>query len=447
MSTFLSGVLGAALAFSLRVPSIASLVALSAPPPVTAPDTATSSYMVDGIRVIHSRTNTSLVVANLYLLGGVRQTTARDAGIESFLLAVSERGTKRYPRDVLRRAMARTGSEITVQPQDDWTLVGVRTTTAELDSTWSIFADRLMNPTLEPADIQFIREQLVLALRQRADSPDATLDYLADSIAYAGHPYSLSPVGTEASVTAITPAQLRAYQHDQFVTSRMLLVVVGNVSRERVESLVHASIGRMPPGSYTWTMPDTLPTRAADAIIAPRTLPTNYLQGYFAGPPANSPDAPALRVASAVMSGRMFAEIRSKRNLTYAVSSSFRDRGVSSIGLYVTTTAPDTTIALVRSEVRAMQEGEIETELLRPLVQQFITEYFLDNETITAQADFLARAQLYRGDFRAGDRFVTELRAVTGADVQRVSRRYFRNVRWAYVGDPARVHRDKLLSF
>jgi zinc protease len=410
-------------------------------------DTATSSYVVNGIRVIHRHTNTSLVVANLYLLGGVRQTTTRNAGIESFLLAVSERGTQHYPRDVLRRAMARTGSEITVQPQDDWTLVGVRTTTSELDSTWSIFADRLMNPTLDPGDVQFIREQLVLALRQRADSPDATLDYLADSIAYAGHPYSLPAVGTEASVAGITPAQLRAYQHDQFVTSRMLLVVVGNVTREKVESLVRATIGRMPAGSYTWTMPDTIPTRPGDAIIAARTLPTNYIQGYFEGPPANSPDAPALRVAAAVMSGRMFAEIRSRRNLTYAVSASFRDRGLSSIGLYVTTTAPDTTIALMRSEVRAMQEGELETELLRPLVQQFITEYFLDNETITAQADFLARAQLYRGDFRAGDRFVAELRAVTGADVQRVSRRYFTNIRWAYVGDPTRVRRDKLLSF
>jgi predicted Zn-dependent peptidase len=101
----------------------------------------------------------------------------------------------------------------------------------------------------------------------------------------------------------------------------------------------------------------------------------------------------------------------------------------------------------MRSEIRALQQFEIETEFLRPLVQQFITEYFLDNETITAQADFLARAQLYRGDFHAGLQFVAELRAVTGADVQRVMRRYFRNIQWAYVGDPSRVRRDRLTGF
>jgi zinc protease len=410
-------------------------------------DTATTSYSVGGVRVIHRRTNESIVVANLYLLGGARQENAQTAGIENFLLAVSERGTQRYPKTVLRRAMARTGSEIIVQPREDWTLVGVRTTTQELDSTWAIFADRLMHATLDSADVEFIRDQLVSGLRQRFDTPDATLDYLADSIAWAGHPYALSDIGTVSSIDRISAAQLRTYAREQFVTSRMLLVVVGNVSREKVETLVRTTIGRLAAGSYKWTMPDTLATLPSDVVIASRMLPTNYIQGYAAGPSANSSDAPALRVAAAVLSGRLFTEIRSRRNLTYAVSSSFRDRGVTSVGLYVTTTAPDTTIALMRTEVQHLKSNELDTDLLRPLVQQFITEYFLDNETITAQADFLARAQLYHGDFHAGEHFVSDLRAVTGADVQRVARRYFRNVRWAYVGDPLRVQRERFLSF
>jgi zinc protease len=410
-------------------------------------DTATVSYVVGGVRVIQRRTTASIVAANLYLLGGVRQETARSAGIENFLLAVSERGTQKYPRDVLRRAMARTGSEINVSPNVDWTLVSVHTTTGELDSTWAIAADRLMHPTLDSTDIEFIRDQMVSGVRQRVDSPDATLDYLSDSIAYAGFPYALSPVGTESSLSHISRAELRAYQHDQFVTSRMLLVLVGNVSRAKVEALVTSTIGKLPAGNYVWTMPDTMPTRPADVVFDQRVLPTNYIQGFMNGPRANSPDAPALRIACAVLSGRMFAEIRSRRNLTYAVSANFRDRGLISMELYVTTTAPEATIPLMSDEVHELQDGEIETERLRPLVEQFITEYFLDNETITAQADFLARNQLYRGDFHAGAHFVSDLQAVTGADVRRVARTYFKDVRWAYIGDPSRVKLDMLMRF
>jgi len=407
-------------------------------------DSLTASYTVNGVRVIHRRTNTSLVVANLYLLGGVRQFTAAMAGIETFLLAASERGTARYPKASLRKAMARTGSAIGVSPGEDWTLVGIRTTTSELDSTWAIFADRLMRPTLDSAEVELVRAQMVSGVRQRADSPDATLEYLADSIAYAGQPYALAPVGDETSLSRLTLAQLRAYHTSQFVTSRMLLVVVGDVSRAKVETLVRNSIAKLPAGSYSWTMPTALAALPGDVVFARRTLPTNYIQGYFAGPPANSPDGPALRVAAAVLSGRMFAEIRSRRNLTYAVSANFRDRGLTSMGLYVTTTAPDTTLVLMKNEVRALQQSNIPTENLQPLIAQFLTEYFLDNETITAQADFLARAQLYRGDFRAGERFVTELRAVTGDDVRRVANSYLKNARWAYVGDPSRVRKERL---
>jgi zinc protease len=426
---------------------LCGILALAATSVGAQQDSTTTSYVLDGVRVIHRRTNASIVVANLYLLGGVRQTTAETAGLESFLLAVTERGTQKYPKDVLRRAMARTGSEIVVLPREDWTVVSVRTTTSELDSTWAIFADRLMHPTLDPADVEFVRGLLLSGVRQRNDSPDATLEYLADSVSFAGHPYALSPVGEERSLSRITLAQLKAYRDLQFVTSRMLLVVVGNVPRAKVEAMVHATIGQLPPGTYAWTMLDTLPVRTPDVAFARRMLPTNYIQGYYAGPRANSPDVPALRVAAAVLAGRLFTEIRSKRNLTYAVNASLRDRGVSSTGLYVTTTSPDTTIALMKVEVRAMQAAAVDTDLLRPLVQQFITEYFLDNETITAQADFLARAQLYFGDYHAGGRFVADLRAVTGADVQRVARKYFKNARWAYVGDPARVRRERLLAF
>ena len=409
--------------------------------------TATTSYTVSGVKVIHRHTNTSIVVANLYLLGGVRQLTPANAGIETFLLAVTERGTKGYARDALRRAMARTGSEIGVAPKEDWTVFGLRTTKAELDSSWAIFADRLMRPNIDTADVEFIRDQLVTGIRQRADSPDATLDYLADSITFAGSPFALDPIGSAASVSKLTVAQLKAYHKAEFVTSRMLLVVVGDIPRTKVEALITKSIGKLPAGSYSWTAPDTLPTARPDAVMLRRQLPTNYLQGYFLGPRADSPDAAPLRVATAVLSGRLFSEVRSKRNLTYAVSSSFRDHGLTSLGLYVTTTDPDQVVSIMRTEVRALKESTIDTQLLRPIIQQFITEYFLENETIGAQADFLARNQLYRGDFRAGERFVQDLRTVTGADIQRVVGRYFRNIRWAYIGDPSRIRRERLLDF
>ena len=415
---------------------------------VTAADTSTTKFVVDGITVIHRRTTTDLFVANLYLLGGVSLATEATAGLEPMLLEVSERGTTKYPGERLRRAMARTGSAIGIVPHEDYTVFGLRTTTDRVDSTWSIYADRLMHPTLTEADVAFVREQRVAALAQRADDPDALLDYLADSVAFAGHHYGYSPVGTERSVSAITAAQLREFHRAQMVTSRMLLVVVGNVTRARLEGLVHRTFGTLPAGSYRWTAPEPIGALSGSGVhLVGQRLPTNYILGWWSGPPAASEDVPALRIATAILSGRLFAEVRSKRNLTYAVEARFRDRALVSGGLYVTTTRPEETLRVMRDELRNLQTYTIKTEALAPLIQQFITEYFLDNETSGAQADFLARAELYRGDFRAGDRFVAELRGVTGEQVRRVAQQWMTRMRFTYIGNPAQVNRFTLLGF
>ncbi|MES2522792.1 MAG: hypothetical protein V4617_08860, partial [Gemmatimonadota bacterium] len=73
--------------------------------------------------------------------------------------------------------------------------------------------------------------------------------------------------------------------------------------------------------------------------------------------------------------------------------------------------------------------------------------YFLDNETNADQANLLARAALYQGDYRRAARFVDELRAVTPEDIRSAARKYMTNVRWAYVGDPARVTTARLTRF
>lgn len=424
------------------------LVSASALAAQALPDTGTIRFEVGGVRVIHRQTENNLFFAKLYLLGGTQLVTPETAGLEPLLLDVSERGTARYPGDRLRRALARTGAQMGVEATRDWTVFGVGTTTDRLDSTWAIYTDRLLRPTLAAEDVEFVRSNVVAALSQRGDDPDALLDYLADSVAFAGHPYGLSPRGTATSVGSITREQLQRFHREQMQQSRMLLVVVGNVPRAKLQQMIASTLGTLPRGDYRWTAPVTGQTRPGSSVqIEPRRLPTNYILGWWEGPPAGHPDVPALRVASAILSGRLFAEVRSRRNLTYAVEARYRDEALTSGGLYVTTTRPDTTLGIMRAEIRNLQTFEIPTENLRPLIQQFLTEYFLDNESSGEQADFLARAELYRGDFRAAERFVADLRAVTGEDVQRVARTYMRGIRFAYIGNPSQVNRFRLMGF
>jgi zinc protease len=414
-----------------------------------APDTAiTTKFDVDGVQVILRRnTANEVIAANLYFLGGARQLTPKNAGIEGLLLLASERGTRRFPGALVRQQTATLGSTISIEANSDWSAIGLHSIRTTFDSTWAIMADRVMAPTLAPAEVEIAREQLVAGARQRSTQPDDAVEELADSLLYINHPYALPATGTPASLAAITIPQLRAYHEQQFVTSRMLLVVVGNVDRPSLEKLVRGTIAKMPRGTYQWTPPPPVTSSERALAIDNRPLPTNYLRGYAVGPAATSRDYVALRVATAVLSGRLFTEVRSRRNLSYAVEAPFEERAQAVGGLYVTTVDPNAVLRIMREELTTLQTELVDPDGLKRLEQQFITEYFLKNETNADQANVLARAEVFEGDYRAADRFMDNLQRVTPEDVRRVAREYLKNFRFAYVGDASKLDRNAITRF
>jgi zinc protease len=418
-------------------------------PARTAPDTAvTSKFDVDGVTVILRRNAANEVIAaNLYLLGGARQITAANAGIEALLLLASERGTRRFPGASVRQRTATLGSTISIEANDDWSAIGLHAIRGTFDSTWAILADRVMAPTLSPGEVEIARDQLIAGARQRATHPDDAAEELADSLLYQQHPYALAATGTPASLASITVEQLRAYHAQQFVTSRMLLVVVGNVERAEVERLVRGTIATLPRGSYKWTPPPPTATTGRALAIENRSIPTNYVLGYVPGPVATNRDYVALRVATAVLSGRLYTEVRSRRNLSYDVESQFIERAQGVGGLYVTTVDPNAVLRIMRHELSTLQTETVDSEGLKRLEQQFITEYYLKNETNADQANVLARAEVFAGDYRAADRFMDDLQRVTPDDVRRVARQYLRDFRFAYVGDASKLDRSLLQQF
>jgi zinc protease len=101
----------------------------------------------------------------------------------------------------------------------------------------------------------------------------------------------------------------------------------------------------------------------------------------------------------------------------------------------------------MRRELNTLQNESVDPAGLKRLEQQFITEYYLKNETNADQANVLARAELYQGNFQASDQFMAALRKVTPDDVRRVARDYLKDFRIAYVGDPTKLDRSLLEQF
>ncbi len=412
-------------------------LAATTPGPV---DSGTTDYVVGGVHVIQRQVSANDVIAvHLYLLGGTQQVTAATAGIEPLALRAAQYGTDHYPARTWQRARARTGSVFQVEPMSDWTLVSFRGVAEQFDSTWALLADCILHPTLDSATVAVARQHMILAARARDISPDGALSQLADSVAFTGHPYGLEPSGTEASLAAISPAMLRRYVQAQYVTSRLLLVVVGNIPRAAIEAAVARTLGMLPAGTYAWHPPEAVAAhRAASLTVVQRATATNYLLGYFQGPPVTSRDYRAFELATYLLGARLSNAIRQERSLSYAAGAPFLGRALATGGIYVTTLYPAEVLPIVRAELDSMRSTEISAQGFDYFVRQFVTRSLVARGASDAQAAGLAEAQIYEGDYHKAN-VTTPFRDVSPYKLRQAAKQYMRNTQFVYLGDPTRI--------
>ncbi|MBA2503296.1 MAG: insulinase family protein [Pyrinomonadaceae bacterium] len=402
-----------------------------------------TEFDVNGLRVlVKRRAGSQSVVAGLFLRGGSRNITATNAGIEPLMLDVATEASQKFPRETLRRELARMGTTISSGSNYDYSVLSMGTTRRNFDRSWEIFTDVALRPTFAPEDFERIKNRTLIGLQSEADTPDSYLQVLQARVAYAGHPYLNEPEGTVESVRNLKPEDLRRYHSQMMQTSRLLLVVVGDLDAATVRERLAASFGRLPRGEYRPEPPPQLAFAAQTVDITARPIPTNYVQGIFAAPSLNNPDIYPMRIASSILQSRVFTEVRLRRNLSYAPDAFLRSQGANVGGIYVTAVDANQAIKVMLGEIYRMQNERIDQDDITAQVQQYLTTYYMGQETNAAQAAELALYELVGGGWRNSLDYIARLRAASPADVQRVARQYMRNLRFVVIGDPARIDKN-----
>jgi zinc protease len=99
-------------------------------------------------------------------------------------------------------------------------------------------------------------------------------------------------------------------------------------------------------------------------------------------------------------------------------------------------------ISVMLYEITRLQREPADPYEITSEVSGYLTKYYIGEETNGAQAGELAKYELVGGGWRNSLHFLERLRAVTPADVQRVSRKYMRNLRFVVLGDPKGVDKN-----
>ncbi len=413
------------------------------PAPVTDGDVTVA--WANGIKILVKRIpGAEMSALQLYIRGGARDWTEADAGVERLALAVATSGgTKELDKDAFARRLASLGSDIGSESRLDFSAIKAKSLGSRWDETFALLADTFLHPALPPAELEIARQRQLSALRHEQDSPDALLGLRVHEVVYHGHPFAHRPIGTPATVGALGLDAVRAHLARLREGSRLLFVTAGDVDPAHVVDKVRAAFGALPRGDYHEDAFPPISFAKPSLSITEKKLATNYIQGSFPVPSYRDEGYPAAAVAMSLLRFRLFEEVRTKRNLSYAPSAGLGGGTVPTGYLYVTAVDPNTTLKVMLDEARRLQNEPASDKDLAGTKATFLTHYLMQNESTDGQASMLADGELLGGDYKLARTLPDRIRAVTPAAVQAYAKKYLGRLQMVVLGDPGKI--DKAL--
>jgi zinc protease len=395
------------------------------------------SFTVNGLKVIlKQNTSNDIIAVNLIFKGGTTILEPEQAGIETLALNVALKASENYPKDKLNAELEKMNTQLTSASNPDYSGINMLCVKQNFKKSWNIFSDVILNPSFTQEDFNLAREQLISNVKQTNDNADAYLQKLFRNAFYGDHPYSIEVNGTENTLQSFTVDQLKKFFTGRKTTSQMFLVVVGNASREELELMVTDAFGSLPKGDFQMKMPPMESFNEPSIKIVQRELPTNYIQGSYPAPMRTSEEGYTMNITSSILRDRVWEEVRTKRSLSYAPTSRYGNSLSNYGAIYVTAVDPDTTVKVMIGELQRLKDELIPERELENKKRQFITYYYLNNETNQNQATVLTFFELSGSGYEETNKFIEKLMKVTPKDIQSVATKYMNNLQFVLIGNP-----------
>ena len=244
----------------------------------------------------------------------------------------------------------------------------------------------LKEPTFAPDAVERVRQQMLTALRERAQSPGAIAQDAFFKALYGGHPYGSPPEGTAASLNAIARVDIQDFHRRYYIASNAVVAIVGDLDRAAAEQLANALVGGLPEGVAVPPPPPPPPVPASQTIRIPHPSSQSHILMGQIGVSRTDPDYYALYLGNHVLGGnglvsQLSQEIREKRGLAYGAYSAFspmRQAGPFLINLQTRNDQVDTALRVAQTTLREFTAQGPAAQLLEEARRNITGGFALD---------------------------------------------------------------------
>ena len=377
-----------------------------------------------------------VVVFQIYYRVGSRNEALGHTGLSHILEHVMFKGTPTVAPEEYSKIIQRNGGRTNAWTTQDNTTYFASLASDRVGVVIDLEADRMTN--LKLTDEVFLPERSVIMeerrLRVDNNPSDALFEQLA-STAYAAHTYQFPVIGWMSDIGQATVGDALQHYRTYYIPNNAFIVVVGDFDTTALIKQITDAFGDTPIGPPPPAVRAVEPVQHGERRVELRReaqLP--YVAMAYHVPNLNSPDAAALEVLGAILSGgesaRLHRELVYRQRLAREAGASYDYTSIDP-GLFTAYAQPlpgqseaAVEAALTRELERAAAEPPTAHELEKAK-NGIEADFIFGQDSLFYQAMLLGEYEVASG-WRRIDEYLPAVRAVTAADVLRVAQAYLR---------------------
>ena len=363
--------------------------------------------------LVHEDRKTPIVAVNVWYHVGSKNEKPGRTGFAHLFEHLMFNGSENFNQDYFQ-AMERIGAtDLNGTTSFDRTNYFQNAPTPALDQLLFLESDR-MGHLLGVVDQSRLDEQRGVVMnekRQGENQPYALAeDLILKGVFPPGHPYSWSPIGSEADLKAAALPDVKEWFRRYYGAANAVIAIAGDVDAATAKEKVEKYFGWIPPGPPVGRMQAWVPQRTNTIReIALDRVPQARLYKVWAVPGYGSREGEMLDLAASILAGgktsRLYRRLVYQDQIATTVTAENERLEIAGMFSITATVKPGGSVASVEKAVdeelaRFLKDGPTAAELARAKTQG-MAAFLRGVERIGGfggKSDVLATCEVYTGN-------------------------------------------------
>ena len=393
------------------------------------------------LKEIHT---TPLISLWVWYRVGSRDEVPPLTGISHLVEHMQFKGTRRFPAEMMDKAVAREGGTRNAFTFLDWTTYFETMPANKIDLALRLEADRMTRSLFDARELDSERTVVISEREGHENEPMFLLSEAVQHAAFRVHPYHHEIIGDMADLRTMRREDLYRHYRNYYVPNNAIVSAAGDFDAEDMLERIRRQFERIPAGATPPRLIRPEPeSRGESRVTVEGPGETAYVQVAYRFPAASDPDFFALSVLDSLLAGpsnlNMFGGggISNKTSRLYralvdkqfAVSFSGGsnltvDPFLHSISMTIhPKRKPAEALEALDREIARIQNEAVSPAEIARAIKQARANFAYGTENITNQAFWLGYAEMF-ASYAWFESYLDRLAAVTAAEVRAAARKY-----------------------